>query len=176
MFTAEELNNEGIREWRNIESFFTDCPILLGNGFSLNFSETLRYKFLHQNFIENCSDVAKELFQSFGTQNFELILRNLEITERVHTALEINEPRIIEFRNEVRQGLIESIRRIHPTPASIDYENLREFSEQLRPFTNIYTTNYDLYLYYLILDTRKFGDYFLGIMMFSLINSEDRMR
>ncbi len=163
MIDNTELITENIYNWNDLASKFRNSSILLGNGFSLNFSSSLNYKYLHQNFIENCSINSKTLFEQFGTQNFEIILKNIEITEKVLNILGKDSREVSAIRNEIRNGLIDSIRRIHPTANIINYGQTRFVSEQLKQFTNIFTTNYDLYLYYLILDTKgTFADYYFG--------------
>jgi hypothetical protein len=39
MYTEDELNIEGIRQWDWIKDDYKKSSILLGNGFSINFSE-----------------------------------------------------------------------------------------------------------------------------------------
>lgn len=159
-FTPEELNNEGIRDWSVIEDQFTNCPILLGNGFSLNFSETLRYKNLYDNFIQSSSGVSSQLFKEFDTCNFEEILENLEISTRVLKTIGEENTTIGVIHKEIRQGLVDSIHSIHPKPDQIDKELLKRVAAQFSSFSDIYTTNYDLFLYYIILDSGVLGDYF----------------
>ena len=93
-FTAEQLNAEGIRQWSSIENQFIDCPLLLGNGFSLNFSSRLLYRNLYEKYIKNCPKDVEKLFKEFKSTNFEIILEHLESTERVCSALEIEQQRI----------------------------------------------------------------------------------
>lgn len=158
--TVEQLNAEGIRQWEWISKNFINSPLLLGNGFSLNFSTRLLYRNLYDKYIETCPKDVKNLFKEFKSTNFEIILEHLESTERVCSALEIEQQRITKNKNTIKQGLIESINRIHPTPDEIKIEQLKLVAEQLREFDQIFTTNYDLFLYYLILESKKFGDYF----------------
>jgi hypothetical protein len=159
-FNTDQLNAEGIRQWSWIESQFPNCPLLLGNGFSLNFSSRLLYRNLYEKYIENCPEDVEKLFKEFKSTNFEIILEHLESTERVCSVLEIEKKRISINKELIKQGLIDSINRIHPTPDEIKIEQLKLVAEQITEFDQIFTTNYDLFLYYLILESKKFGDYF----------------
>lgn len=159
-FTTDQLNVEGIRQWDWIKKQFIDCPLLLGNGFSLNFSSRLLYRNLYEKYIENCPEDVKKLFKEFKSTNFEIILEHLESTERVCSALEIQQQRITKNKELIKQGLIDSINRIHPTPDEIRQDQIKLVAEQIKKFEQIFTTNYDLFLYYLILESKKFGDYF----------------
>lgn len=158
-FTPELLNIEGIRQWEWIKKQFLSTSILLGNGFSINFSDTLRYKFLYEFFIASCSDTSKELFDVFKTKNFENILANIEIAKTVCQILNIEIGEFAKFHAEVREGLINSINKIHPKPVDVDQDKLKWIGLQFKNYNQIFTTNYDLFLYYIILETRKFGDH-----------------
>lgn len=159
-FTTTELNVEGIRQWDMIKNQFLDCPLLLGNGFSLNFSSRLLYRNLYEKYIENCSEDVGKLFKEFNSTNFEIILEHLESAERVCNALDIRQPSISQNKDLIKQGLIDSINRIHPTPEEIRLNQIKSVAEQVRNFDQIFTTNYDLFLYYLVLESNKFGDFF----------------
>ena len=159
-FTTEQLNAEGIRQWNWIQKQFLNCPLLLGNGFSLNFSSRLLYRNLYEKYIETCPKDVEKLFAEFKSTNFEIILQHLDSTERVCSALELEQHKITQNKNLIKQGLIDSINRIHPTPDEIKIDQIKLVAKQIKEFDQIFTTNYDLFLYYLILESKKFGDYF----------------
>lgn len=159
MYTSEELNNEGIRQWDWIKKDFTHTSILLGNGFSINFSDTLKYKFLYEFFIKSCSTESHKLFDVFETKNFEKILENIEIARIVSKTLNFSNKEFEKFKIEIRQGLIDSINKIHPKPIDVKQEQIKWIAGQFQNFNQIFTTNYDLFLYYIILETKKFGDH-----------------
>lgn len=163
MCALNKFNEIGIYNWENIENKYHSSSILLGNGFSMNFSNNLRYKYLHSNFIENCSEKAKALFQSFNTTNFEEVLQKIEISEKVCYSLFEEKLNFNDVHDEIRTGLINSIHRIHPSHAEISMSRISRVAQEFEPFSDIFTTNYDLFSYYLILEIRKlkqFGDFF----------------
>ena len=167
MHTIERLNTEGINQWSSIEDQFKNSSILLGNGFSINFSDTLRYRNLYDSFIQNCSIESKSLFSKFQTQNFEKVLESIEIAKSVCETLKIDIKFFKEIKSEIRQGLIDSINQIHPRHDDVDYELVSKIAEQFKSYNQIFTTNYDLFLYYIIIETQKFGDH-----MFNQYNSK----
>lgn len=177
MFTQEELNIEGIKQWDWIKKNFSSTSILLGNGFSINFSDTLRYKFLYEFFITTCSDTSKELFEVFITKNFESILGNIEIAKTVCETLKIKTDEFLKYHAEVREGLINSINKIHPKPVDVDQDKLKWIGTQFKNFNQIFTTNYDLFLYYIILEAKKFGDHLFNYASFkyNCFREPDRM-
>lgn len=162
MYSKEELNIEGIRQWELIKGDFKDSSILLGNGFSINFSDTLIYKNLYDFFITKSSAESKKLFDAFETRNFEKVLESIEIANTVCSTLNINTTIFENFKKEVREGLIDSINTIHPRPISVNYDLVSKIAKQFKEFNQIFTTNYDLFLYYIILETKKFGDHFFN--------------
>ncbi|AEL27388.1 DUF4917 family protein [Cyclobacterium marinum] len=175
-----QKNEVNIKQWDSIEKNFTNCPLLLGNGFSLNFSSRLLYQNLYEKYIENCPEDVKKLFKEFKSTNFEKILEHLESTERVCSALKIKQHRISKNKELIKQGLIDSINRIHLTPEDINIDQIKLVSNQINNFNQIFTTNYDLFLYYLILESKKFGDYFympfIEDRRFKLFNPGDKYK
>ena len=163
MYWPEELKN-----YNDIKEKFSNANILLGNGFSINFSDTFRYKKLYDFFIKSCSDASKKLFKELDTDNFENVLESIETTELVCKALNINYNKFEEHKIEIKKGLIDSIGNIHPKitdPNWLEIKNkLNLVSSQFNEFENIFTTNYDILLYYIILaledENPIFGDYF----------------
>jgi len=72
----------------------------------------------------------------------------------------------------LKNGLIESIRNNHPRSSQINQEQLQRLSIQLNNFSDIFTLNYDLFLYHIILKMKDksdkenrdapYSDYFWG--------------
>lgn len=162
MYSQEELNLHGIKQWDWIKREFEKSSILLGNGFSINFSETLVYKNLYDFFITKSSLESKLLFEAFETRNFEQVLESIETAKTVCSALKIDTPVFETYKKEVREGLIDSINTIHPRPISVDYDLVSKVAKQFTEFNQIFTTNYDLFLYYIVLETNKFRDHFFN--------------
>lgn len=176
-FTPDQLNVEGIRQWDRIKKTFSSTSILLGNGFSINFSDTLRYKFLYEFFITTCSDTSKDLFNVFQTKNFESVLGNIDIAKLVCDTLKIKTDTFANFQTEIREGLINSINRIHPKPVDVDQDKLKWIGLQFKSYNQIFTTNYDLFLYYIILEAKKFGDHLFNnaSSKYNYFNEPDKM-
>lgn len=157
-FSQDELNEQGIRHWDWIKDKYSSTSILLGNGFSINFSNTLRYKYLYETFIIGCTPISKELFNKFETQNFELVLESIETAKKVCDILHLNIETFDSIKTEIRQGLIDSINQIHPKPDDVNQDKIKWISQQFKKYNKIFTTNYDLFLYYIILETKIFND------------------
>lgn len=177
MISKKTLQENKIFDWDNVQSNFTGPPdLLLGNGFTLQFSDKFSYSSLFEKFLDKCSTKDKQLFQQFKTNDFELIQKHLLYAYNVNTILNLPIAQIEEAIQKLKDGLIETIEEVHPRSETIDFDQLKKIAEQLVFFGDIYTVNYDLYLYRIIMlsqDVRRefnenennymsYQDYFWG--------------
>lgn len=150
---TSELEKRGIYKWESISDSFDNSNILLGNGFSINLCERLSYQSLFNHFIEHRPEKFRTLFNSFNTTNFEVILNNLNVADNVNNILGIENDEIEPVVNQLRDGLIDTIQQNHPSHSEINYHQLRSLGEELFEFQDIFTTNYDIFLYKIILES-----------------------
>lgn len=129
----------------------------------------LNYGSLFEKFLDNCEQRDAELFQGFGTTNFELIQEQLLNARKVNELLRLPIDPIDPAIKKLREGLIISVQQVHPLAQDIDPEMLQKVSEALDPFEDVYTLNYDLFLYRIIMISkdrsekikiRRHNDYF----------------
>lgn len=125
--------------------------LLLGNGFSISCDGRFRYENLYAVASANFSERISGLFDVLGTNNFEGVLRLIDGGICV-ARLYGHEDLAIELESdhsEIRASLITSLVDTHMV-------NTGELKEEkkiccgnfLRPYHNIFTTNYDLLLYW----------------------------
>lgn len=136
------------------------CSILLGNGFSHDYCG---YKTL----LEKCGLPAdapcRRLFDRLDTANFERIVRALEDASQVEAAYGNDQEaaRLLADAEIVRKALIKAIQAAHPTHLEKMMNVIPACVEFLNPFKRVFTTNYDLLLYWVVIKSRgKFGDGF----------------
>lgn len=151
MISEEELQRNNIIKWSLIQPRYTKPNLLLGNGFSLQFSNKFSYGSLFEIFLENCDETHKKLFKEFDTTNFELIQKYLNYALKVNGILELSTQEINTAIEQLKNGLIQTIEQVHPRVQDIDLDQLENLAQQLNEFGDIYTTNYDLYLYHIIM-------------------------
>ncbi len=151
MPTRLELTENNIFEWNLIQARYENPSLLLGNGFSLMFSNNFSYSSLFQLFLGNCDERYRELFEHFDTTNFELIQKYLTYAHKVNSILELPIDQITNALNQLKNGLIQTIEHVHPRTNEIDFDQLENIARQLENFGDIFTTNYDLYLYHIIM-------------------------
>jgi hypothetical protein len=136
--------------------------LLLGNGFSIAcdsvFSYPNLYIFAEQNGL---ADHVRAVFQHFGTNNFEGIMRLLEDAQWIaqHYGLEPQDSKVSSMAYDlqsIKKALLSAIAKTHlPFPKSIVEERKDRCVDFLAPYKNVFTTNYDLLLYWVAMHGSK---------------------
>lgn len=136
-----------------------DRPLLIGNGFS---SRYFSYRSLLEKTDLQAGEPLRRLFDSFGTVDFEAVIRALEEAARVEVAYEHSD-QADQFRadaDRLREQLVHAIRTIHPAHRE-DIEGAFPSSRAfLKNFSTYFTLNYDLLLYWIQLNTKDYNDGF----------------
>lgn len=141
--------------------------LLLGNGFSINIWEKFGYGTLFELAQKDVVDtkIAVEGLALFGhlkSSNFEDVLRILYHAQLVDEQLgNPQETEIRELYENIKNSLGSAVNYAHIPPEMAD---VRTINEELRPYKNVFTTNYDLIPYWSVMhtDTWRFKDYFWG--------------
>ena len=142
--------------------------ILLGNGFSIGAHQRFNYGTLYQQAVNSgLSSRIKRLFIRYGTANFEEVLRQLEKGRWLALQYGLGKSRKVRDMAKdyetVKQSLIDSIAANHPASRNqVSARKLTNASRFLAAFDDVYTTNYDLLLYWasLVDDAFVFQDGF----------------
>lgn len=145
-------------EWKNI---------LIGNGFSINIWQRFDYDTLFNLAQWDKVDARSNaqilaLFDHVGNSNFEAVLRILYHAMLVDKQLgNPQEAQIKGLYESTKNALASAVNFAHMPPALADFNAI---NRELRYYKNIFTTNYDLILYWTIMDsnTSQFKDYFWG--------------
>jgi hypothetical protein len=137
-----------------------DRTLLLGNGFSIQY---FSYKTLLEKADLKEDDPLRALFRSLETTDFEAVIKALEDASVVEAAYG-NGQRSVEFDSDadrLRKALVQTVRATHP-PYRDDIRNeIPSCIQFLKLFDSVFTLNYDLLLYWVILEeTELFRDGF----------------
>jgi len=152
----DEISNG---EWKNL---------LLGNGFSINIWEKFNYGTLYeiacQTVDEPLYEQGQALFEHLGSSNFEDVLRILYHAKLVDEQLgKPQEAQIESLYRNTKNALAAAVNYAHIPANRADVEKI---NMQLRPYKDVFTTNYDLLPYWAIMssdtDIWRFKDYFWG--------------
>lgn len=131
--------------------------LMLGNGFSIALRpDIFTYGSLYDNADFSAAPTVPKLFEALGTQDFEIVIKHLMDTAQVVEVYRPNLPRLIRrLRADaaaIKDALVSAIAQRHPDrPYDIDapaYAACRLF---LQPFRHIYTLNYDVLLYWTLM-------------------------
>lgn len=148
--------------------------LLIGNGFSRHICSEVDAQ--RNNFFDYTSlyDVAvnesllteafQRLFELFETHVFESVLSKLAIAISVLDGLDFETNDFVRLYQNVRNGLIESIRRHHPDYNVFDEERLTAWNTFISSnFNSVFSLNYDLLLYWILMqDETQFVDFFFN--------------
>jgi hypothetical protein len=129
--------------------------VMLGNGFSIarggdHFSYS---NLLEKSGLQNDSPI-RNVFRILNTFDFEVVMKALEDASQIEIAYGDN-ARATMFREgaaSVRDSLIHAIREVHPgVRFEIPKEQCEACAKFLTHFDAVFTLNYDLLLYWVIL-------------------------
>ncbi len=132
----------------------TKKHILLGNGFSQGADDKFKYGSLYLQAKRNgLPKQVEALFDRYGTTNFEEVLRHLHEGHWLarHYQLTKSNPKLDMEKDyeKVKDALVNAIATAHPSSrAAVPEPKLIACAGFLAQFNNVFTTNYDLLLYW----------------------------
>jgi hypothetical protein len=138
--------------------------LLLGNGFSMAYDpDVFSYPALHTFIDRSNAPRLSELFRIVRTKDLELIMRVLQMFRELADVFDAPPElgrRIGQAHRKLQTGLIEAIRALHPEHVFEIPENKHDAcAEFLKVFLetggNLFTTNYDLLLYWVLMRHRE---------------------
>ena len=169
--------DENLSNWEDL----TDIPwsgILIGNGASCALWNRFAYTSLYDRASSNevsepLSDGAVQIFNSLGTHNFELVLSALKTTALVENALNRDTTEVDGLYEITQNALVQAVHAVHIPWASVAEGTLRAIRDSLLLYKSVYSTNYDLLIYWAIMvdGATGFKDYFFA-PKFNITNVE----
>jgi hypothetical protein len=141
---------------------------LLGNGLSSSFSDRFRYASLYdrassESIDHPLNDADRAVFDAFETTNFETVLSALATTGLVLRAWSADDATVRERYESIRNALVETVRDVHPGQGGF-LLMLPRLQSALSGFSHVFTTSYDLLIYWSIMQGQvplwHFNDYF----------------
>jgi hypothetical protein len=135
--------------------------LLVGNGLSINFWSSFSYKRLLEQ--AELNQAARQLFNDFGTTNFEVVLEALWHAERTLAALGRSTTAVNNLYRHVQNQLMAEIRRVHVPWEVVPAQALTKLASALSAHRMVFTLNYDLLTYWAVMaanQSESFGDFF----------------
>ncbi|MEJ7790986.1 MAG: DUF4917 family protein [Gaiellaceae bacterium] len=163
------LDNSDLLSWDGIRAA-EDVRwrgLLLGNGSSIAVAESFAYPSLYD---VACSDridnplgaASRRLFEDLATRNFEFVLASLKLAGRVNAAAGIDAPILSQLYREIQIALFESVASVHVEWDRVASRTLAQIRRELLNYKRVYSTNYDLLVYWAMLregDPYDFRDF-----------------
>jgi hypothetical protein len=162
-----------LEDWDVVKSQCQWNGILIGNGSSRAVWDGFGYESLFEtsrskdiNDPLDSSDVA--LFGEFSTTNFEQILEALSTARRVGECLSQSTDLIAARYQHIRTALVESVHKRHVPWAEVSTPVLSAIRTSLLEYEWVYSTNYDLLIYWAIMQdaAKGFKDFFFDGRLF----------
>lgn len=134
--------------------------LLLGNGFSMAYDKDIfSYNALYTFLTSQEDELLNKLFGVIRTKNFELVMQQLDTTIALLDAFGSDvalQEQIRTASQKLKNALLKSVQELHPEHVyKMPEEKSSACANFLRLFLesggNIYTTNYDLLLYWVLM-------------------------
>lgn len=142
--------------------------LLIGNGFSISYDKNIFSYDALNTFIEDTqNDLVKKIFKLTNTRNFEYIMEQLSITAKIIE--EFNGDRVLiekiaTMNLSLKEALIDAVEELHPAHVfAIKEEESKMCANFIMDYLNtmgkVFTTNYDLLLYWVLMRHMKDRDF-----------------
>jgi len=133
----------------------TPRHVLLGNGFSIACRQCFNYDQLYQAVHPFLSRRMLDVFQVAGTTNIELVLQHYEEVaskQKVCGVLgSLDQETVLRDAKSLRQMFLQTIAELHPAFAlAVSDDEQAACASFLHEYDNIFSTNYDLLLYWVV--------------------------
>ena len=152
----------GLEDWKAVAARRAWPALLLGNGASIAVSDAFQYSSLFTVApltIDDC-----ELFDALETTNFEEVLNYLDTAELICDQLRHASADVRSRHKSIRAALIQTVDQHHVDwPQTNAGDRLERIRDALGQHNAVFSTNYDLIVYWAIMDQgggADFGDLF----------------
>jgi hypothetical protein len=149
-------------DWSDAKARASCTGLLIGNGASIACWERFNYRSIFEQAREgvlehSLADEDVEVFEAFGTQNFEAVLAALKTATITLDALGYQTGFLRERYESVQDALFDAIHAVHvPWGITRNFEEkLQTIRRELEGYKWIYSLNYDLILYWAITSVGK---------------------
>jgi hypothetical protein len=137
--------------------------LLIGNGASIAVWPGFQYRSLFERAVEAgvLDNEDGTLFDRLDTRNFEEVLSQLATARRVEEALGESSDHASERYDHIRDALISAVQAVHIRYGAVPESTLVHVKDYLKSYAHVYSTNYDLLLYWSMMrEQDAFDDYF----------------
>lgn len=161
---AARPSPEELYDWSDVDDA-EDWKILLGgNGLSINVSRAFDYASLYEEADKSdvdgsLTDEDRRIFELFDTKNFEIVLGKLRDAIQLAELLDRKPGPYRRRYRSVQTALGTAVRGVHLEWIEIPDDVLAGIKEGLADYRAVYTTSYDLLIYWAIGHESMYGDF-----------------
>lgn len=139
-----------LEKWVDVEDGAEWPTLLVGNGASVNLWDGFAYPSLYAQ--ANLSEVAKAVFADLGVTNFETVLEAIHHARVVVEALGYSVEAIDAQYEHVRDALFSAVHGAHLSWPQFTRGTFDKIASVIQGHGAVYTTNYDLCMYWARVD------------------------
>jgi hypothetical protein len=154
--------------------------LLIGNGLSISISKNFSYSSLREKVSGELSPAVARLFDKLQTDDFEHLLTKIKDAREVLDAITDGQVLVSQtISDEIKGKLIEAIQSMNPRGPMEHGLDPQLLNNALTKYKNIFTTNYDIYLYWGRMGARRnfnIIDFFFSQNTFDRNNVDQRNR
>ncbi len=159
--------DDKLEDWKDVADDFVGASLLLGNGASRSIWDSFEYASLleatRSNIYKRLKPEDYSLFKKLKTENFEQVLGTLQSAVLACEALGLNPEPFEKPYARIRDALGEAVTRVHVPWDKLGEDRLKLLNTILAQYDFVFTTNYDLLVYWAIMqEPSDFRDYFWG--------------
>jgi hypothetical protein len=144
---SEPSLDGSLKDWPAIANQFAGSALLLGNGLSINLWPAFDYGSLYEH-AQSGGLTSKDVLLFEGTPNFERVLADLNTAIRINKAVGIDPGAVLEPYRRIQKALGHAVREVHVSRSSVPDEALLAIRQELVNYEWIFTTSYDLIIYW----------------------------
>lgn len=159
--------DEDLPPWSDVAEYTDWTGLLVGNGSSVVVWPQFGYRSLFDVATSHevrhpLTSADKNLFEALGTTNFEQVLASLKTAGIVNGALDINADELEDRYESTQRALFEAVHAVHVPWNLVGVRATPSLFKTLRDYKFVYSTNYDLILYWASMERggKGFLDYF----------------
>jgi hypothetical protein len=139
--------------WSDLAERHKWSVLFLGNGLSINVSQRFAYRELFDH-VSGGGLTASDLKLFDGTPNFERALGDLSTAIRVAKVAGVDPTEFFDRYRRIQLALGSAIREVHPRQSHVGSEALTAIRTHMLKYEWIFTTSYDLILYWAMISER----------------------
>jgi hypothetical protein len=136
-----------LEAWGDLASHFPEAALLCGNGLSVNVWPAFGYESLFDHAHDD-GLTPEDLALFSRTENFERVMSDLSTAIRVSETLHQPTDLIYERYRSIQRGLGHAVRSVHLLRSQIPDEALKTIRKEMLRYEWIFSTSYDLLLYW----------------------------